>query len=565
MSNQVLPTNKAFGILTTLFNAERVKEKQPKITPTQSNNLVLSTLTQIICHTSFKQAQHLLSEIGQYTYSLIQWISEQTDPIGMMKAFLMNNRKNRGKSLFRTTHKTQNETFDTIRPVIADRILQEQQTFMRRNLKKKALQNQTISIAIDPTVKEYTGIKPNHCQPVGYIGQKEMYGKAFSEVGIYDTTSQFIIQTQPKYATGSHYKRKAPPDWLSLIAKEVIKAESQNINVKAIYGDREYYQGIGFAWATLGKFSPSKDPTHNPRFCIPKKMRDGISKKWEFLLDSSRKDIEIDKIELGHYDKGLIKTTLHYFASNSKGTRHLVPFYSIATFDAYSNRKRKQSLSWARKKAQKIEQNLLKLESELELAERHYIKFRLKYYSKDNAKKLNYKGKHRKRFKIDEERSHYETCRGLYAQLKNLRKKKQNLCKRLMFFCVNCRLDETIDSAKDEVMQVATGYHQRWGIESAFQSIKDKFWIPCKKRSVQARHIRFIISSLLYNSWHYYRLIKSLKSSRYKPQTIRKAKIWHKNVNRKILAKITQTLSAGEFLTQSWGSGLMTCLKAKFC
>lgn len=69
-----------------------------------------------------------------------------------------------------------------------------------------------------------------------------------------------------------------------------------------------------------------------------------------------------------------------------------------------------------------------------------------------------------------------------------------------MFFCVNCRLDETIDSAKDEVMQVATGYHQRWGIESAFQSIKDKFWIPCKNGV--SKPVIFALSSPLYFAIH---------------------------------------------------------------
>lgn len=563
MSEQATISNKPFDLLLSLLNADRIKEKQPYMTSNQSYSLALSTITQMLTHSNFDQAQLLLEEIGEIIYSSIKMIMDQSNPLKRFKNFLANNVKSKGRNLLKSTHQTMKAAMDTIRPQIGDNLLQAQNIQIRNNLKKKALQNDNISIAIDPTVKKYTGKKSNQCQPKGYIGQKEIYGKAFSECTIYDSTGQFVLATHPKYASGTHYKHKELPDWIQKVKSEIQTLNTQNIEVKAIYGDREYYQGIGFAFSTLGLWNSQLSPQNNPRFCVPKKMTNGFEKKWEFLLDPSRNVIENDEIELNYYHQGLIGSSLHYFASNTKGTRFMIPFYSVATFDAYSNGKRKHTLEWARIQAQKIELSISNASQQLQIAEETYLQYRQKNFLDKKAEIPKYKGKLRNKFKDNSEKPIYLLCRKYYDLLKRSESKKINLCKRLMFFCVSSRLYETIEEIKIELIKVARGYHQRWGIESAFQSIKGRFWIPCKKRSVQARHIRFIMSSLIYNSWHYYRLLSFKRKSQIKPQTIRAAKIWHKNVNKKILTKLNHTMTAGAFIAQSWSSGVIECLKSK--
>lgn len=563
MSDQVQLTNKPFDLLSNLFNANRIKEKHPNLSQTQTNNLSLSTLNQMLGHASFSQSQLALEEIGKTVYSFLSHIRNQSEPLKVIDTFLDENKKDRGRGLLKTSYNTYTDVFDTIRPEIVDNALSNQNSMISTNLKKKALLDTESSLALDPTVKKYTGIKANQCQPTGYIGQRETYGKAFNENTIYDSTNQFVLKSQPKYATGSHYKRKETPDWITAIQSKIGELDNQGVHIRAIYGDREFYQGIGFAYAYLGWFNLKKDLNHNPRLCVPKKLHNGIEKKWEFLLDPLRNEIEVDSIEINYYHNGLIRSSLSYFISNSTQTRYQIPFYSVSTYDAYSNRKKKQSLSWARNMARKIQNDLKETRISLKQAEDVYLKSRLSHFPDKKAEIPKYKGKLRKKFKFMDEKSIYLECRKWYDKLTRLESKKKKICKRLMFFCVSCRHNETIDIVKVEVVKVAEGYHQRWGVESAFQCIKGKFWIPCKKRSVQARHVRFIISSMIYNAWHYYRLLKLARKSHFTAQQIRSAKIWHKNVNKKILNKMNHTLTAGEFITQSWGTGLIKCLKSK--
>ncbi len=434
MSEQATISNKPFDLLSTLLNADRIKEKQPNMTPNQSNCLAISTITQMLTHSNFDQAQFLLEKTGEIIYSILKWIADQSNPIEILKNFLAKNIQSKGRNLLKSNYQTMKAAMDTLRPQIGENLLQVQNIQIRKNLKKKALQNDSISLAIDPTVKKYTGKKSNQCQPKGYIGQKEIYGKAFSECTIFDTTSQFVLATHPKYASGTHYKHKKLPDWIQYVKCEIQKIKAQNIEVKAIYGDREYYQGIGFAFSTLGLWNSHCSPQNNPRLCVPKKMRNGFNKKWKFLLDPSRNVIENDEIELNYYNQGLISSSLYYFTSNTKGTRFMIPFYSVATFDAYSNGKRKHTIEWARIQAYKIELSILDASKQLQIAEDAYLKYRQKNFPNKKTEIPKYKGKSRKKFKNNSEKPLYLLCRKYYDQLKRSESKKMNLCKRLMFF-----------------------------------------------------------------------------------------------------------------------------------
>jgi len=102
----------------------------------------------------------------------------------------------------------------------------------------------------------------------------------------------------------------------------------------------------------------------------------------------------------------------------------------------------------------------------------------------------------------------YHACWKAKNQLKYWKDKKAKLCKRVMFFSVSSRENDVENEVVEEICGLVKGYHERWGVESAFKDVKYKFYLKTNCRKASGRHVRFIFSALVYNAWHYYRLIR---------------------------------------------------------
>ena len=252
---------------------------------------------------------------------------------------------------------------------------------------------------------------------------------------------------------------------------------------------------------------------------------------------------------------------LNLFPSNSSKTRYKIPVAIVATFDAYSNRNKKKTLNYASQKAQEYQTQLIQAKKELNQAIIQYDQFCKSLPRKYNGKKSNFGGKRKSVFKYSKEKPIYLKCCQCWDGKKRIQKKLTNLLKRLMFFVVSLKPGDDLNMISEELISISKGYHQRWGVESAFRSLKGSFWIPCQKRSVQARHTRFIISSILFNAWHYSRISRFNRKSQYSAKEIRAIKRWKKTDDKKKMGELIRSESAGAFLIETWGFGLKSILK----
>ena len=561
MKNKTDFPNKPFEIISSFLSQPRKKEKQPSSDSILGQKAALSILTQILTHSSCENSQKLLHLIGNIIYYVINVFFKSINTLELMEKFLSIHKKNKGMDMFSISTPTLKKYTDTVRPDIADEFLHQQINKISEKNTKLGLNRKEISLAIDPTTKEYRGKYANQCQPKGYVGQKERYPTAYSIQTICDCTNQLILTSSPKTKTNKKYKSKDLPQWISSIQSQIISNFEQKQRIKVLYGDREYYQGIGFAYAAIGWRLPSISPDQTPRICVPRKLRNKQNKKREFLLNSKSKQIEIDSIDLNYYQNENLGNALNFFKPNKTKTKYQIPVAIIATFDAYSNRRKKKSLDYAKQKAQEYDKTLQEVQKELNQAIDAYDRFVKTLPREYTGKKTNFGGHRRRIFKYPAEKPPYDLCCALWDKRKKLQKKYSNLLKRLMFFVVSLRLGEDINAISDELIIISKGYHQRWMVENGFKSIKGQFWIPTKKRSLKARFAYFTISSLLYNAWHYQRLARFKRKGQYSAQELRAIKSWKKTTDKRKMQELIRVESARAFLIETFGFGLKSLLK----
>lgn len=555
--------NKPFEMLTSLLSIKRKKEKQPNSDEIQIQKAASTILSQILTHSSPELASELLSLIGMLIYTTLSLFINLKQPLVKIKQFKGRFKKTQGRDMFTIAPQTLKSYTDTIRPELSDQFLHDQVSKLSQKSDKLGLTRKENSLATDPTTKEYKGKYPNQNQPKGYVGQKERFPTAYSEQTTCDCTNEYILSSKPKKKTNNKYKSKKWPEWILRMKEEIMENISQNKWPKVIYGDREFFQALPFALATLNWHISSISPDKSPRFVVPKKVFDKDQTKLEFLLDPMSNEIKPDIIELQYYHWGLLGNALNQFAVNKKKTKYKIPIAKVATFDAYSNRKKKKNLNYAKKKAQGYHFQLEQIKQNLNEAIENYDQFRKMHKTNYKKKRTNFGGRGKVKFKNPTEKPLYDRCRKNWNRKKKLEKKIRNLTKRLMFFAVSIRPNEDVIANSEELISLCRGYHQRWMIENAFKSIKGQFWIPTKKRSLQARHTYFIISALLYNAWHYKRISRFKRKSQYSAAEIRSIKSWQKTKDTRKAQEMMRVLSARGFLFQTLAFGLKSLLKSQ--
>jgi len=550
-------------MLTCLLKIKRQKEKQPNSDEIQAQKAATTILSQILTHSSPEMASEHLSLIGMLIYMTLNLFLKSKQPLLKIKQFKEKYKKNQGRDMFTIAPQTLKSYTDTIRPEISDQFLHDQVKKISQKSDKLGINRKVNSLATDPTTKEYKGKYPNQNQPKGYVGQKERYPTAYSEQTSCDCTNEYILSSKPKKKTNNNYKSKEWPEWIIRIRKEIEENLKQNKYPKVIYGDREYYQALPFALSTLNWQISVLSPKTSPRFVVPKKVFDKDQTKLEYLLDPNSKQIKLDYIELQYYHWGLLGSALYQFQTNKNKTKYKIPIANVAIYDSYSNRKKKKNLIYAKNRVQGYQHQLEKNEKELNQAIDDYDQFRKLHAKNYKKKRTSFGGRGRVVFGNTSEKPLYDHCRKCWNRKIKIKKKIRNLTKRLMFFAVSIRPNEDINANSEEFIALCRGYHQRWMIENAFKSIKGQFWIPTKKRSLQARHTYFIISALLYNAWHYQRLSRFKRKSDYSTQEIRAIKTWQKTKDKKKAQEMMRIVSARGFLFQTFAFGLKSLLKSQ--
>ncbi len=511
MSKKSSTLQKPLDAIHDLITAKQPKCVHKNFNPLTIDKTTNTLLMQMISGKSPSFAQKTLQLIGNILYQFSKEIIQKKDPKNALKSFIEENKKDHGRSIFSTSSTTVNTCLNQIQSKTADHTLSKVNKSIQTNLKKQGLWSKSILLAVDPSHTLYYGKYINRHINWGTVGQKPTYKRTYKEVAVYATTSQLITNATMEPILPSDKWKRSLPVWIQQVQKQVLESNNQGTTVKGIYGDREYYSSLGMAYSRLGLWNASFSVNQNPRLITPKKIWGSKEQtKWEFLLSPDSSVMVQDFIELDYYMQKFLGKCVYALQKNKKGTRFLVPTWSYAVFDAYGNGKKIQTLQWGKIESQRIQRKLQEARNYLKIKELKYMEYIRKLPNRI-CKPLSYKGKKRKIFKNNDEKILYHACWKAKNQIKYWEKKKEKLCKRLMFFSVSSREDDKILDVVEEIHDLVSGYHERWGVESAFKDVKYKFNLKTNCRKASKRHIRFILSALVYNGWHYYRLLRSAR------------------------------------------------------
>jgi len=178
----------------------------------------------------------------------------------------------------------------------------------------------------------------------------------------------------------------------------------------------------------------------------------------------------------------------------------------VAGFDCYRKPKQARDFPWAHTQAQKIEKKLVQQAEKLTSAENAYIHYCQKALQK-TVQAPSYKGRSRVIFETIHEQGLYNACYLMKEREAQILKEKTKLCSRLYFYTVSLHHNEPWNSEDALFLSIPQQFRERWGTENGFNGLKHRFPLITNDRSPTARHVRWILSSLLENGWHYTRIL----------------------------------------------------------
>jgi hypothetical protein len=514
MTDQELAIQKGLDALKLLLTVPRTKDAQLNVDPSTIDRSALLIVTQMFTKSGPESGADLLHFVGRLFYGIISELLELNDPITAMKQLHQDLKEDQGAALFTVHPQTLDRIFNSIRIQSADQCLENQTDKLHQLMKKQGTQPKRTLAAIDANYTVYRGKYPNQCHPFAYQGQKDTYKRSFGEMTIFEGPQQFVTKSQVKWNQKSVYKQARLPGWLLNLQNNLAELDNSGITPDVIYGDREFYSGIGMGMAYLGLLSPKLAAADNPRLVVPMKWYGGIEEKWTYLCSSTATQIATETIGVDHYQKDVLEPFRDKLTTNANKTKIEVPIWRVATFDSYVNTNREpRTLDWAHNEALSLQNRIALAEQKLKETEEQYNNFQVEIQRKTIAMP-KYKGRRRWNFKNQDEKPLYRACCAAYDALNALQTQKTKLCKRLMFFAVSQRQEEQLEQVTEEISEMVWGYHHRWGIENAFKLLKMTFLIRTHKRGATARHVRRIASILVFNCWQYQRWARAVRKAK---------------------------------------------------
>ncbi len=507
-NSQDTSLQKGLGSIQHLISTKRIKRKQPQNSPMTLIKMNNTLLMQMYTRGSPQKAEGLLGEAGKLVYDFAKEILKCNAPKDALTEFVKIHKHDHGRKLFTVSPSTLTNNLQTIRQKDADLALSKQIVAIQANLQKQGLWSSTDIVSVDPTDTYYRGKYRNQYHNWGITGQKPTYKRCYKELTTFSSPNQFITGSTIAPVLSKDKKSRSLPLWISQIQGLLRDSIANNQNVPLIMGDREYYSSLGMAFSYFGLWLPENRLEENPRLLCPTKhWGNNALKKWEFLLNRNSPKISVHSMEIEHYQAKFLGGAIHRLPQTLRKTRFLIPVARVAVFDAYGNGHRIESLDWGRNEAYKIKNQIRKAQTHLHVMETKYLQFQ-QQKSKKSPQLPKYKGAGRRVFKDKREKIFYQKCMDAHEGLQRVLKKKTNLLKRLMFFTLSLRENESIVGKEEEFLTLIRYYHQRWGIECAFKDLRGKFWLRTNSRKPSARHVRYILGCMMYNAWHYRRLMR---------------------------------------------------------
>ena len=504
------PLDHIHKLLTTRQPKTKYIEHQPESVDRMTNLI----LTQMITSKSPQYGNETLKLFGEILYEFSSILLKNDQPLTLLKEFQATHKKDHGQGLFTISATTLNQTLGKIRPSTADTVLSEATTDIEYNLRKQGLWTSEQILALDPSHTRFYGKHVNRFHNWGSIGQKPLYLRTFKEVAVYASTPQLIMGGAIEPVLPKNKSQREFPIWMTEVQNQVLHLHETKNRVKCIYGDREYYSSLAMIYSYFGLWNLAVPPDANPRFVVPKKMwGDKEGDKWSYLLIPDSPEILKGQIELDYYFNKFIGEPLKVLQRKPNQTRYLIPTWIMAVFDTYGNGKELRTLDWGKNEARRLEARLQEARHTLKAAESEYGQYLLTHPA-THGKIPTYRGMKKRKFQNTVEEQLYLACWSANNSCRYWETQKTNLSKRLIFFMVSSRPNERPERCLEEIRALVQGYHERWGVESCFKDIKYKFLIKTNSRKPSDRHVRFVLSALVYNAWHYYRLLRIARISR---------------------------------------------------
>lgn len=561
MSRKATLLQKPLDEFHKLITVAQPKRKQINLKQNTVDRITSTLLMQMVTGKSPQYSCETLALIGEMLYTFACDILAKDNPKSALEQFITAHKRDHGEKIFKTSPTTLNQAIGNVTIKTADHIMDEASAKIEDNLRKQGLWSKDTVLALDPNHTRYYGKYVNRFHNWGHVGQKPTYFRTFKEVSFYASTPQLIMRGAVEPILPSDKRLRKLPIWVTTLQNQCIRFHDSGTRVKCIYGDREYYSSLAMAYSYLKLWVPSKNDEKGPRFVVPKKMwGDREKNKWTYLTTRDSPEIMPDRIELDYYFNKFLGNKVNSLDKKGNGTRHMVPTWSVAVFDTYGNGKELKPLSWGKKEALRIQAKLQSASKDLKDAESAFSTF-IKKHNLTNAKVPSYKGKKRSIFNSIDEKLLYFGCWKAKASLKFWQKKKFDLTKRLIFFSVSANQEDDLKECTDELIALAGGYHERWGVESCFKDLQYKFHIKTNSRKVTARHVRFVLGALVYNAWHYYRLLRISRILKKRKKSWKPYVPGHVPNRKKYERKYGSILDAGCFTHQILRRSLISTLK----
>lgn len=537
------------------------KVKRPDPDPNTIDNCINILFTQMLIHGSDIEASSLLKSLINIINSVLETILIQTDPLDTLYKVCAKFKEPSASGILCVSEPTLAAYLDVIPIKTADHALDDQLNGFEGPLKKQGLSPKENALCIDPTDKIYRGKFYNRWTNWGVTGQVATYKRAYKECCIYSNPTGLFVSSAPMLINTKRPSERIPPSWLEQVKLVISNYQDRGITTKLLIGDREFYRGIGMAYAYFGMFTPSLPLFERPRLLSPIKGYENESEgKWAFLMDMNAQQIVKYSMQLDYYLAKSLGDRRQRLILNRKRDHFLIPIAKVAVFDSYSQATTRRSLQWAHIKAHSIASALALAEIGKKKAETEYIAYcTLRDGKPCIAPKYSKKG--RKKFKDPAEIPYYLDCRTCHNRVLYWEKQKEKLMRRLIFFGVSLHENEMINNVQAELIDIVEHYHERWGIEICFKGMKWVFNLRTNVRGTKARHVRKIISGMVYNCWHITRLMRwarfNKKSEpRWKPfiiQSIPMAK--------KYRAELGSKESAHRYILENWMDQIKNSLK----
>src|SRR5271157_3364450 len=527
---------------------------------------VLVELSSMLLGTGHEPAASLLYMVQYTLHGTLVSIRASADPLATMDWFIeliAPGKRQRLFSLHRTT--VDSSTPDMDRDQIDD-LLKANYASCIWELDCIGGRSPEVMLANDDTSEACRSPGANGWHHPVRVGGKAVWESGFSFPTRQDITHQLFISCKPLAQWLDGDRRPGVMPWINELGNAVAVVQSTGGHVACIGMDRAFFKPDVFALASASALVPGGNEGKPVSVITPRKFGpDKDTFKWNYLLDTTRGQVFVDKISAS-WDKypglkDLSANAGEVIEAKPDGSVH-VKYACVALVDEYGT-ETPRSLDELRSEARKVEASLQKTTESLEKAKQEYVAHQ-EANNKGKAKKPpSGRGKRREEFDDDKDRELYAQCMELPKSKKRLETKKAEILSSLVLFAISLFPGENPVTSTATFIEIAREYHARWCIENSFKVVKWSFFRHVRSRRPTKRQLSIVLGMMLHNFWRVFR-VKQLVG--FMQSTGRPVSLYDESMPmiRNPPDKITVNLiDAVSFLTRIIGNGMVSLVQEK--